>query len=58
MVRMPGFHCHGPGSIPGQGAEIPQATRRGKKKKKIANVMLQVAKFMAVIYKSLMCGKY
>ena len=25
VVRILGFHCHGPGSIPGQGTEIPQA---------------------------------
>ena len=22
LVRIPGFHCHGPGSIPSQGTEI------------------------------------
>ena len=27
------FHCHGPGSIPGQGTEISQAIRRGQKNK-------------------------
>ena len=26
VVRIPGFPCHDPGSIPGQGTEIPQAT--------------------------------
>ena len=26
MVRIPGFPCHDPGSIPGQGTEIPQAS--------------------------------
>ena len=29
VVRIPGFHC--PGSIPGQGAEILQASRCDKK---------------------------
>ena len=29
MVRIPGFHCYGPGAIPGQGAEMPQATKEG-----------------------------
>ena len=24
VVRIPDFHCHGPGSTPGQGTEIPQ----------------------------------
>ena len=30
VVRIPGFHCHGPG----QGAEIPQATQRGQKRER------------------------
>ena len=34
MIRIPGFHCFGPGSIPGLGTEIPQAAEYGKKKKK------------------------
>ena len=33
VVRILGFHCHGAGSIPGQGTENPQAVRRGQKKK-------------------------
>ena len=33
VVRIPGAHCHGLGSIPGQGTEIPQAAQPGKKKK-------------------------
>ena len=33
-VRILSFHCRGPGSIPSQGTEIPQATRCGQKKKK------------------------
>ena len=32
MVRIPGFHCCGPGSIPGQGTEIPQAMEHSQKK--------------------------
>ena len=28
------FHCHGPGSIPGQGTKILQVTWHGQKKKK------------------------
>ena len=27
VVRMLDFHCHGPGSIPGQGTEILQAVK-------------------------------
>ena len=26
VVRTPGFHCCGPGSVPGQGTKIPKAT--------------------------------
>ena len=33
MVRILGFQCCGPGSIPGKGTEIPKATRRSQKKK-------------------------
>ena len=35
VVRIPGFHCHGPGSIPGGGTEILQTAWHGQKKKKI-----------------------
>ena len=34
MVRIPGFHGRGQGSIPGWGTEVPQATRCGQVKKK------------------------
>ena len=34
VVRIPGFHCHGLGSIPGWGTGIPQASRSGQKWKK------------------------
>ena len=37
MVRIRCFHYHGPGSIPGQGTEIPQASQRGQKKKEKHN---------------------
>ena len=30
VVRIWHFHCYGPGSIPGQGTEIPQAMQCGK----------------------------
>ena len=35
-VRIPGFqvHCCDPGSMPGQGTEVPQAAQCGQKKKK------------------------
>ena len=33
MVRIWGFHCHGPGSVPGQGAEILKAVQRSQIKK-------------------------
>ena len=34
MVRIPGFHCHGSGSIPGWGTEILQAAQHGQNKNK------------------------
>ena len=33
MVGTQCFHCPGPGSIPGQGTEVPQAAQCGKKQK-------------------------
>ena len=30
VVRIWHFHCHGPGSIPGQGTEIPQVEWLGQ----------------------------
>ena len=32
QVRILGFHCHSPGSIPGQGTEIPQTKQCRKNK--------------------------
>jgi len=32
MVKIPGFHCYGLGSIHGQGTEIPQTAGHGQKK--------------------------
>ena len=26
VVRIPGFHCRGPGSVPGQGTESPASS--------------------------------
>ena len=34
VVRILGFHCRDPGSVPGQGTEIPQAAKCGQKKRK------------------------
>ena len=34
VVRIPGFHCRGPGSIPGRGIEIPHKPCGEAKKKK------------------------
>ena len=34
MVRIPGFHCQGPGSVPGRGTEILRAVRHSQEKKK------------------------
>ena len=35
VVRILGFHCHGPGLYPGQATEILKAVQCGQKKKKI-----------------------
>ena len=35
VVRTQCFHCHGPGSIPGQGNEILQAMWHGQTNKKV-----------------------
>ena len=40
VVRIPGFHCHDPGSIPGWGTEILQAVRCSQKKKKVVCHMI------------------
>ena len=40
MVRIPGFHCCGPGSVPGQGTEIPQAVEHSQKTNKQTNYCL------------------
>ena len=34
MVRILGFHCHGPGSVSGWESEIPQAAQGGQKQTK------------------------
>ena len=34
MVRITGFQCCGPGSIAGEGTEIPQAQKKKSRKKK------------------------
>ena len=34
VVRTWRFHCRGPGSIPGQGTKIQQATQHGQKKER------------------------
>ena len=38
MVKIPGFHCCGLGSIPGRRIEIPQAAWHSQKKKLTQNV--------------------
>lgn len=34
VLKIPGAHCCGPGSISAQGSEIPKAMQQGDKKKK------------------------
>ena len=41
VVRIQSFHCPGPGSISGQGTEIPQAVQHSKLKTKQNNETLQ-----------------
>ena len=41
VVRAWHFHCQGPGSIPGPGTKIPQATWPGKKKKHRTSLVAQ-----------------
>ena len=45
VVKTPRFHCQGPGSIPGQGAKIPQATQCGQNKKDLTICCLQETHF-------------
>ena len=40
VVRTRYFHCHGLGSIPGQGTKILQAIQQGQKKKKNPSLLL------------------
>ena len=35
MIRIPGFQCHGPGSVPGEGTEIPQVACPSPPKKAV-----------------------
>ena len=37
VVKIPGFHCHGPYSIPGQGTEFPKAAWYGQQSNKISS---------------------
>jgi len=34
IIRVPDFHCHGPGSIAGQGTKILQAMRLSHRKRR------------------------
>ena len=43
VVRIPGFHCHGPGSLPVWETEILQATWRSQKINKILFIYLFLA---------------
>ena len=44
MVKIQCFHCQGQGSIPGLGADIPQAANPGQKKAKKANKLKMLFK--------------
>lgn len=41
MVRILGFHCHGLGSVPGGGTEIPRGARHGQNKDKPSKEQLK-----------------
>ena len=59
MIRILGFRCHGPGSVPGWGSEIPQPVRSfvqgGKKqtekikKKSFKTFKSQIIHFVALV---------
>ena len=51
MVRTPCFHCRGPGSIPGRGTKIPQATQCGHPlKKNRAPKLFQFSQNLELLY--------
>ena len=44
VIRSPGFHRHGLGSVPGWGTDIPQATWHSQKKNSLRrNIQAQMA---------------
>lgn len=42
VLKIPGAHCCGPGSISAQGSEIPKAVQQGEKKKKSQNKQTKI----------------
>ena len=49
VVRIPGFCCRGPGSIPGWGTESPQAAQVWLKKKKKGFLFLLASTLCEII---------
>ena len=53
MAKIPGFHCQGPGLVPGQGTEIPQASWYSKKKEYVNSYISMIAR-ISLMVKSLL----
>ena len=48
-VSIWGFHCCGPGSIPSQGTEIPQAMQRSQKKNTYLQILISAPNKQAFV---------
>ena len=53
VVRIPGFHCRGRGSIPHHGTEILQAVHHGKKKKKLLKSTMTAVGLLAQLVRKI-----
>ena len=53
VVRIPGFHCRGLGSIPYHGTEILQAGHHGNKKKKILKSTMTAVGLLAQLVRKI-----
>ena len=54
VVPTPCYHCQGPGSIPGRGIKIPQATRYSPKKRKKEKVLSRGKRLIVFISRIMM----
>ena len=55
-VRTHGFHCQGPGSVPGQITKIPEVVRYGQKKKRVKTIIKQ--KLVLRLSRAILISKY